>query len=1297
MKPTIDFILVYEPQNAHCAETIETILNTDCVNQLFLIAGNSDAAQDAQAVTTQNAKRCSVLQTDNVNGTKFLRLIAPKLEAKFTLFYLSSHDLKLGYRAIERLLQTAGYHADNFADNDPNSALMLYSDRYDSNGLHPTIDYQTGSLRDDFDFGSLQLIRTSAIRHFLNNGRSPRYRFAGLYALRLFISSKGEIVHLREPLYSEIETDLRVSGQKQFDYVNPRNKEVQQEMERACAEHLKQIGAWLAPDELNELPADTTVYPVEASVIIPVRNRARTICDAVNSALSQQADFTFNVIVVDNHSTDGTVEALLQYAQNEQVKVLCPTRHDLGIGGCWDYAVRSEYCGRFAIQLDSDDLYAAPDTLERIVAAFQQQHAAMVIGSYRMVDFDLNTLPPGLIAHTEWTAENGRNNALRINGLGAPRAFRTDILRQIGFPNTSYGEDYALGLCFSRYFRIGRIYDELYLCRRWEGNSDAALSIESQNRNNAYKDALRTMEVQARQALVKRWNHPLNEEEISKFFDWQLTRWNEARERYEALASQVQTRVLPLEDGELRVQYNPSRIVSTGAKVDKKSLKARPCFLCENNRPDTQRALPVMGSIEVLVNPFPILPHHLTIPTRRHTPQDFNRFASLLDKLAWQLPNYVVFYNGARCGASAPDHAHLQAGSKGLIPIERDWKIYENHLERIYPSNKDEEADLEELGYNPKNGGIFLLKDYACPAFVVQGPAAEKNPLLLNKLMSVMPIEDKRTEPDFNLLSWRHEGGPTAEDYLVTVVFPRRKHRSDCYFASGRSKYLVSPGAIDMGGLIITPRAEDFERITPRIAQNILREVTLNDADIANIAKKLHGGKRKTTTRNETETKLTELVNDNVTVGIMRASKIKFTLNGNFTAKGETICGAQEAECVDGGVLWNNNIYSELLLTPTNDDATFTIEDVTIGISFHWEKHEAQTFKGNLRLIVDEEKLVVINELPVEEYLVSVISSEMNASSSIELLKTHAVVSRSWVYAQMLKRRQGNNTTASFFSFARHGEEFIRWHDRSDHTLYDVCADDHCQRYQGITRAYLPQVCSAVKATKDKVLLYNGNLCDARFSKCCGGATEQYSSCWEDNDFEYLKPIRDWNHATLPDLSNEKKAEYWIRSTPDAYCHTDNKELLAQVLNDYDQTTTDYYRWRVELTQDEALQLIEKRTEQKFGAILDLQPVERGASGRLIKLRVVGTTNRMIVGKELEIRRLLSETHLYSSAFVVEKQDIDPTTGIPGKFILLGAGWGHGVGMCQIGAAVMASQGFDYKQILSHYYQNSYISSLTKE
>lgn len=1291
MKPTIDFVLAYEPLNPHIGQTIEAIKNTDCVNHLFLIT------KDEKGAPAYEDERCSILQADNLNGTKFLRMIAPKLTAQFTVLYLSAHDLTLGYRALERMLQTAVCYAGNHNDENTASALMLYTDRYDGNGLHPTIDYQEGSLRDDFDFGSLQLIRTTAIQHFLNNGRSPRYRFAGLYALRLFISAHGQIQHLREPLYTETETDLRASGQKQFDYVNPRNREVQQEMERACTEHLKSIGAWLAPDEYDELPADFTEYPVEASVIIPVRNRVRTIRDAIKSVLSQETDFTFNIIVVDNHSNDGTTEALNEYADNEQVHALTPERNDLGIGGCWDYAIRSKHCGRYAVQLDSDDLYSGNNTLQRIVNAFKQQHAAMVIGSYRMVNFNLETLPPGLIAHTEWTPENGRNNALRINGLGAPRAFRTDILRQTGFPNTSYGEDYALGLCISRRYRIGRIYDELYLCRRWEGNSDAALSIESQNRNNLYKDTLRTLEVRARKALVQKWNHALNQKEVNAFFDKQLTLWKEADERFKALTSQVETRILPLEDGELRVQFNPSRIVSTGAKIDKKSVKARPCFLCAHNRPTDQRELSVLGDLHILVNPFPILPHHLTLPTRRHAPQDFHRFANTLDKLVWQLPDYIVFYNGARCGASAPDHAHLQAGLKGVVPIERDWKTYENHLERIFPTNKEDEAELEDLGYNPKNGGIFLLKDYACPAFVIQGPASESNPLLLGKLLGVMPVEEKRQEPDMNIISWRQEGGPTAPDYIVTVVFPRRKHRPDCYFTTGRSQYLISPGAIDLGGLLITPRAEDFKRITPRIAQSILREVTLTDSEMANIAKKLHGGKRKPNVRTETETKLSELVHEDVTVGIMRATKICFTLNGNFTAKGETISGVQEAECNDGGVAWNGNIYSELLLTPNDDNATFTLENVTIGKSFHWEKKEAQTFKGNLRLIVDEEKLVVINELPVEDYLTSVISSEMNATSSLELLKTHAVVSRSWVYSQMLQRRQGKGRTGSFFTFARHGEEFIRWHDRSDHTLYDVCADDHCQRYQGITRASLPQVVEAVKATEGEVLMYNGELCDARFSKCCGGASEHFSACWEDNDYSYLQPVRDNKEENpLPDLTQEEEAEKWIKSEPDAFCHTTDQQLLAQVLNDYDQTTKDYYRWHVELTQEKALELIEKRTEQEFGAIVDLQPVKRGASGRLIKLRVVGTKCQMIIGKELEIRRLLSDTHLYSSAFVVDKLDIDPTTGIPGKFVLTGAGWGHGVGMCQIGAAVMVSEGFTYRQILSHYYKHSETNSLMK-
>lgn len=1292
MKPTIDFVFAYEPHNPHTAQTIEIIKKAECTNHLFLITKDEDETADIED------ERCTMLPARNLSGTKFLRMIAPKLTAKYTVLYLSPHDLQPGYRALERMLQVAECYTAEYKDSDAASSFMLYTDRYDGNGLHPTIDYQEGSLRDDFDFGSLWFIRTASIQHFLNSGRSPRYRFAGLYALRLFISAHGQIRHLREPLYTETETDLRASGQKQFDYVNPRNREVQQEMERACTEHLKSIGAWLAPDEYDELPADHTEYPVEASVIIPVRNRARTIRDAIHSVLNQTTDFTFNVIVVDNHSTDGTTEVLREFSENEQVHTLVPERQDLGIGGCWDYAIRSSCCGRFSVQLDSDDLYSGTDTLQRIVNAFKQQHAAMVIGSYRMVNFNLETLPPGLIAHTEWTADNGRNNALRINGLGAPRAFRTDILRKTGFPNTSYGEDYALGLCISRHYRIGRIYDELYLCRRWEGNSDAALNIESQNKNNLYKDTLRTLEVQARKAMLQKWNRQLDQSEVNEFFDRQLSMWNEAKSRFDALATQVKTRILPQENGELRVQFNPSRIVSTGAKIDKKSVKARPCFLCAHNRPAEQRELSVLGNINVLVNPFPILPHHLTLPTRRHTPQNFRRFARTLDKLAWKLPDYIVFYNGARCGASAPDHAHLQAGAKGLVPIEHDWKTYENHLERIYPTSKDEEAELEDLGYNPQNSGIFLLKDYSCPAFVVQGPAAESNPLLLSKLLGVMPMDEKRREPDMNLISWRQEGGPTAPDYIVTVVFPRRKHRPDCYFASGRSQYLISPGAIDLGGLLITPREEDFKRITPRIAQNILREVTLTDTEMAGIVKKLHGGKRKANAPSETETKLSELVHENVSVGIMRASKICFTLNGNYMAKGETITGVQEAECIDGGVSWNGNIYSELLLTPLDETATFTMEDVTIGISFHWEKQEAQTFKGNLRVIVDEEKLVVINELPVEEYLTSVISSEMNATSSLELLKTHAVVSRSWIYSQMLQRRQGHGHTGSFFSFARHGEEFIRWHDRSDHTLYDVCADDHCQRYQGFTRAGLPQVVKAVKETEGEVLIYQGELCDARFSKCCGGASERFSTCWEDANYDYLQPVRDNEEGTpLPDLSNEQEAEKWIRSAPESFCHTTDRDLLAQVLNDYDQTTKDYYRWRVELTQEKTRQLIEKRTEQQFGSIVDLQPVQRGASGRLIKLRIVGSVKQMVIGKELEIRRLLSDTHLYSSAFVIDKADIDPQTGIPGKFILTGAGWGHGVGMCQIGAAVMASKGYNYRQILSHYYKQSRINSLTED
>ncbi len=367
---------------------------------------------------------------------------------------------------------------------------------------HPTIDYQLGSIRDDFDFGSVILVDAGLVSEFAKTAEARRYQSATLYALRLFLNRKGVIFHLNECLYTEEELDLRLSGEKQFDYVDPKNRQVQIEMEQAATFHLGEIGAlvdtskYISPD-LNE-----GYFPVEASVIIPVRNRERTIKDAVESALSQVCRFEFNVIVIDNHSTDLTPNILSELqSKHNALKVIVPERQDLGIGGCWNEAVNSEYCGRFAVQLDSDDLYSSPSTLQTIVDAFYQQQAAMVIGSYRMCDFSLQTLPPGLIDHAEWTDENGPNNALRINGLGAPRAFFTPVLRRIQLPNTSYGEDYAMGLAFSRQFRIGRIFSELYLCRRWEGNSDAALSIEKINKNNLYKDRLRSIEIMARMKL----------------------------------------------------------------------------------------------------------------------------------------------------------------------------------------------------------------------------------------------------------------------------------------------------------------------------------------------------------------------------------------------------------------------------------------------------------------------------------------------------------------------------------------------------------------------------------------------------------------------------------------------------------------------------------------------------------------------------------------------------------------------------------------------------------------------------
>ena len=427
-----------------------------------------------------------------------------------------------------------------------------------------------------------------------------------------------------------------------------------------------------------------------------------------------------------------------------------------------------------------------------------------------------------------------------------------------------------------------------------------------------------------------------------------------------------------------------------------------------------------------------------------------------------------------------------------------------------------------------------------------------------------------------------------------------------------------------------------------------------------------------------------------ISVGIVNAQEIHFTLNGNFFAKGETVYGEQVVCFNEGGILWNNNLYRELTFTPQDEQNSFSLYDVTIGINFHWERQETQVFLGTLKFVVHEDKITAINQLPVEDYLTSVISSEMSGTSSLELLKAHAVVSRSWLFAQIEKRKAMNNAGNEFFPFVKTKDEYIRWYDREDHTIFDVCADDHCQRYQGITKASNATVAEAVRATRGQLLMYDNKVCDARFSKCCGGATEEFGYCWEDKSYPYLTAIRDAEeeeHRVLPDLTLEKEAQHWIRKAPQSFCDTHDAKILSQILNNYDQETTDFFRWHVRYSQQELAELIRTKTKTDYGEIIDLIPIERGKSGRICKLKIVGTLKTLTIGKELEIRRTLSDTHLFSSAFIVDKGEL--IDGIPQWFFISGAGWGHGVGLCQIGAAVMGEKGYKYDEILLHYYKGA--------
>ena len=424
-----------------------------------------------------------------------------------------------------------------------------------------------------------------------------------------------------------------------------------------------------------------------------------------------------------------------------------------------------------------------------------------------------------------------------------------------------------------------------------------------------------------------------------------------------------------------------------------------------------------------------------------------------------------------------------------------------------------------------------------------------------------------------------------------------------------------------------------------------------------------------------------------IDVGILRAAEIKFDLIGDFCSDTPFSLKENVVSAVDGRLLFNGCRYDSLCFVPEDDGSRFLLYDVVIGVNFHWQRKENQLFTGELHFIVEDGEVRAVNRLPVEDYLVSVISSEMSATSSLELLKAHTIISRSWLYAQL----QRNGKVQQGMLGWENENEIIRWYAREDHTLFDFCADDHCQRYQGVTRAANPNVERAVRETNDIVLKYDGEVCDARFSKCCGGVTERFSACWEDEDYDYLKALRDCgDDEPLPDLTDEETAREWIEGTPSSFCSADDSAVLSQVLNGYDQETNDFYRWSVEYTQEELSKLIKRRSGVDFGTIIDLQPVERAASGRLVRLRVVGSKRTLVVGKELEIRRWLSESHLYSSAFVVDKVEKE---GVP-RFVLKGAGWGHGVGLCQIGAAVMGEKGYTYEQILKHYYPGAVLEKV---
>ena len=765
-----------------------------------------------------------------------------------------------------------------------------------------------------------------------------------------------------------------------------------------------------------------------------------------------------------------------------------------------------------------------------------------------------------------------------------------------------------------------------------------------------------------------------NKDSLMKFIMSQLSVWRLAAENLHNL-KRAKTKVLEVSGLKVTIQNNPARIISSSSKMDSDTLNKRKCFLCSVNRPSEQRSIKFEGrkgrKYDILVNPYPIFPNHLVIAGENHIEQSIaHKYVDMMD-FAHHYRDFVIFYNGPKCGASAPDHLHFQACPKGIIPLENDVNRILDTIAFDLPvvPNSEEKVNIpevlqDEIEYitSVQEAQAYHYKKFTRGIFVLRARTSKSLAKLFYRLLDAAPVKEEEKEPRINLLTWySHLPGAAFEnerpagnthglssfEYRAILIF-RNEHRSHHYSADDEEHIMISPGCADMGGLFIVPDKEDYQKVNSEIIKEILSEVSVSEDVEENVIWKLKRSQPK------------------IEVGIMAAEKIIF----------EIISDGAGPQCVyyrDGKIDYNGTLYDELFfdartMSTMFAEPTFILQDVTIGIDFHWQRQITQKFAGALKFIVEGEKVRAVNIIGVEDYLLSVISSEMKSSATLEYLKAHAVISRSWAMTQIRnksKEKKDQNT----------GNAHIRWFDHEDHKNFDVCADDHCQRYQGLSIAVGENVRKAIDSTWGEFLMYDGKICDTRFSKCCGGITETFDTCWEDKDYPYLKSFPD-----TPDYDPNGKA----------FCNTHNKEILSQVLNDYDLETEDFYRWEVKYGREKISELISNRSGEDIGLLNELKPVEYGGSGRIKLLKIVGTKRSLLVGKELMIRRYLSDSHLKSSAFSISYYEDNGREVSAGEdfdyLILKGKGWGHGVGFCQIGAAVMAYDGYSYDEILAHYY-----------